>query len=102
VGEREEASFLGDWPFFRRWRNSPARRAADRRPPGPVRHDGEAAIREAWIASPLRLTEAGRAVLSGERDRLADRPPDRWLGGTRLRPGNVWRWDRVGRSLSRD
>jgi hypothetical protein len=41
-------------------------------------------------------------VLAGRRDALADRPPDRWLGGTRLRPGNVWRWDPRSRRLSRD
>jgi hypothetical protein len=102
VGEREQASFLGDWPFFRRLEELAA-------PPGPLieglpgRFDtaAEPVLRQAWIASRLRLTDAGRAVLAGGRDRLADRPPDRWLGGTRLRPGNVWRWDRDGQRLSR-
>ena len=103
VDEREQASFLGDWPFFRRLEELAA-------PPDPLieglpgRFDtaAEPVLRQAWIASRLSLTDAGRAMLAGERDRLADRPPDRWLGGTHLRPGNLWRWDRAGQRLSRD
>jgi hypothetical protein len=32
-------------------------------------------------------------VLSGAADRVALLGIDRWLGGTHLRPGRVWRWD---------
>jgi Domain of unknown function (DUF1835) len=40
------------------------------------------------------LTERGRQVLAGGRDRLADARFDRWLGGVRLlAPRRVWRWD---------
>jgi hypothetical protein len=39
------------------------------------------------------VAPAGRAVLTGERDRVDACGIDRWLGGTHLRPGNVWRWD---------
>jgi hypothetical protein len=39
------------------------------------------------------LSPAGRAVLAGESDRVAACGIDRWLGGTHLRDGNVWRWD---------
>lgn len=102
VGDREEAKFLGDWPFFRRLEELAA-------PPEPLveglpgRFDtrAEAALRATWIGSPVRLTEAGREVLAGGRDRLADRPPDRWLGGTHLRPGNVWRRDAATGRLGR-
>ena len=92
VGDREEAKFLGDWPFFRRLEElaGPPRPLIDGLP-GRFDTTAEAATREAWVASHIRLTEAGRAILSGGRDRLADRPPDRWLGGTHLRPGDVWR-----------
>jgi hypothetical protein len=41
----------------------------------------------------VRLTEAGRDVLAGRRDRVAC-GMDRWLGGVHLRSGAVmWRWD---------
>jgi hypothetical protein len=46
------------------------------------------------------LTATGRSVLAGERDRVALRGIDRWLGGVRLRsPRHVWRWDRAERRL---
>jgi hypothetical protein len=39
------------------------------------------------------LTDAGRRVLAGEADRVELLGIDRWVGGTRLVPGAVWRWD---------
>ena len=47
------------------------------------------------MASRLRLTDAGHAVLSGESDALALRELDRWIGGIHLTPGQLWRWDSV-------
>ena len=41
----------------------------------------------------VTLTEAGRKVLSGDADLVELLGIDRWLGGTHLRPGHVWRWD---------
>jgi hypothetical protein len=41
----------------------------------------------------VALTEAGRAVLAGARDRIATCGIDRWLGGVHLRGQDVWRWD---------
>jgi hypothetical protein len=42
----------------------------------------------------VALTEAGRAVLSGTRDRVATCGIDRWLGGVHLvSGGRIWRWD---------
>ncbi len=101
VSEQEEARWLGDLAFFRRL-------DALARPPVPLlegpspRPRADERERDTWLRSHPRLTAAGRAVLAGRRDALADRPPDRWLGGTRLRPGNVWRWDPRSRRLSRD
>ena len=41
----------------------------------------------------VRLTDAGREVLSGRRDRVAC-GLDRWLGGVHLQNGDgMWRWD---------
>jgi hypothetical protein len=45
------------------------------------------------LAGTLRLTDAGRDVLAGRRDRVAC-GIDRWLGGVHLRSGRpIWRWD---------
>lgn len=42
----------------------------------------------------VSLTDAGRSVLAGERDRVAICGIDRWLGGVHLAPGaRIWRWD---------
>ncbi len=39
------------------------------------------------------LTDAGRRVLAGDADRIELLGIDRWVGGTHLAPGAVWRWD---------
>jgi hypothetical protein len=44
----------------------------------------------------VTLTSVGRAVLGGERDRIAIGGLDRWMGGVHLqvpRGGESWRWD---------
>jgi hypothetical protein len=50
----------------------------------------------------VRVTDAGRAVLSGQQDRIAVCGIDRWFGGVHLeRDADLWRWDdhrqRIGR-----
>lgn len=50
----------------------------------------------------LRLTRAGREVLENRRDAVRLRPVDRWLGGTHLRTGAIWRWDAEKQTLSFD
>lgn len=47
----------------------------------------------------LALTPDGERVLEGRAGAVGLNGIDRWLGGTHLRPGNVWRWDRAGRRL---
>ncbi len=47
----------------------------------------------------LTVTPAGQRVLAGQADAIALNGIDRWLGGTRLRPGHVWRWNRTERHL---
>jgi hypothetical protein len=39
----------------------------------------------------VEITDLGRRVLAGERDRVEVAGLDRWLGGTHLTPSNVWR-----------
>jgi len=49
---------------------------------------------EPWPRRALRLSEAGRAVLSGRRDYLDLGPEARWVGGTEIRADALhWRWD---------
>jgi hypothetical protein len=46
------------------------------------------------------LTDAGRDVLAGRRDRIELCGIDRWLGGVHLTTGGaIWRWDPSGRRL---
>lgn len=47
----------------------------------------------AGLLRSVRITDAGRAVLARERDRVEVCGIDRWLGGVHLRPGNLWRWN---------
>jgi len=54
-----------------------------------------------FMAVAVTLTDAGRAVLGGEADAIELIGIDRWLGGTHLRPDNLWRWDgSAGRVVS--
>jgi hypothetical protein len=42
----------------------------------------------------VALTDVGRSVLAGQRDRVAACGIDRWLGGVHLQSGQtIWRWD---------
>jgi hypothetical protein len=48
---------------------------------------------------PLRLTRRGEHVLAGQAGRVALLGLDRWVGGTHLVAGSVWRWDPVAGRL---
>jgi hypothetical protein len=64
-----------------------------------VLRGGERA-REAWHLDQVALTDAGRAVLAGERDWLGFAPRDRWVGGVRIVAGQRnWRWDEDERDV---
>jgi Domain of unknown function (DUF1835) len=45
------------------------------------------------------ITDAGRSVVRGEADRVELLGIDRWVGGTHLVPGCVWRWDAAASRL---
>ena len=93
--ELEDAPFLGDTWFHR---TLAALGIGDDRlvetddreslPPPPPLGDGQRFARLA-----LRLTDAGRAVLAGELDRVELLGIDRWVGGTHVTDESVWRWD---------
>jgi hypothetical protein len=94
AAEREEAPFLGDALMWLRLHElgrgerrllETSAGAAVPAPP-PVSDD-------VFGSTPVVLTQDGRDVLAGKLDRVEAIGIDRWLGGTHLRPGNVWRWD---------
>ena len=100
VARREAAEFLGDASFFRRLDGLAFAKVAlldglpfesHRCVDGP----GHADYRD-FAQSEVSLTDAGRAALAGELDHAVENHIDRWLGGTHLREGNLWRWDRHG------
>jgi hypothetical protein len=45
------------------------------------------------------ITDDGRRVLAGDTDRVELLGIDRWVGGTHLVPGAVWRWDAAASEL---
>lgn len=50
----------------------------------------------------MTLTDVGRTVLSGRRDRVATLGMDRWLGGVHLQSGaDIWRWDDMHGRITR-
>ncbi len=74
---REEALFLGDSAF--------AKILDDLTDPRAAVIEGEPGAR---IVTPL-----GRRILAGDADWLAEIPIDRWVGGVRLQPGRIVRWN---------
>jgi hypothetical protein len=99
----EEAPFLGDAWFYRALaelghgepRLLETQDAAPL-PRAPPLSDGQTF---AWLR--LRLTRNGERVLAGELDRVELAGIDRWVGGTHVSGGDVWRWDPAARLLER-
>lgn len=94
VGAQEEARFMGDASFFGRindlaFVNEPLVQGVEK----PFRIDPENSGSPASQAL-IRLTSAGREVLSGRLDHAMVNDVDRWIGGTRLRPALLLRYDR--------
>jgi hypothetical protein len=94
-GRREEAPFAGDswvWLQLHELGAGPQRlverASGEPLPPAPPLGDAPT-----FTAARLSMTDAGRSVLAGERDRVELLGIDSWLGGTHLLPGSVWRWD---------
>ena len=100
--ESEEAPFLGDAWFFRALADlgtgEPSARLLETvegeplAAPPPLGDPAFAGLR-------VRLTDAGARVLDGAADRVGLLGIDRWLGGTHLAGGAVWRWDAGAHAL---
>ncbi len=89
---REELPFLGDAGFFARLELLATFGLID----GLPRHDrGHMARRDhhAFLHAPIALADRGHAVLAGQYDLATDPHFDRWVGGTHLVSGAIWRWD---------
>jgi hypothetical protein len=94
VQSREEAPFMGDTVFFDAISKiSTARRPLVRIAPD----DGGTDLRNHEIA----LTAAGRDVLAGRLDAVAQNGIDEWRGGVHLRGADrsAWRWDATRETL---
>lgn len=112
VHSMDEAQFLSDLPFFLRldglafahepliaglpFRSSEA--AGLRVTPG---DDDSAAARNyrAYAAAEISLTPAGSAALKGAFDHASENAVERCVGGTCVRPGAMWRYDRTRKTL---
>ncbi len=95
VQKTEDAAFMGDWSFWDRLDGLAGGTASlieglDGGPFNPVMDEEEF---KAYLSNELNLTELGRKVLAGEEDYLQHHAIDRWVGGTHLTSGRVWRWD---------
>ena len=91
----EPAPFLGDAWFFRTLTTLGAGETrlletSDGAPLPPAPPLGDP---HAFGRLRLRVTRDGERVLGGEADRVELLGIDRWVGGTHLVPGAVWRWD---------
>jgi hypothetical protein len=97
----EPAPFLGDTWFHRTLSllgSGPVRLVESMKgtplpAPPPL---GNAAV---FSGTEIRITDLGGRVLAGDADRVDELGIDRWVGGTHLSPGAVWRWDARSREL---
>ncbi|MCP3980939.1 MAG: DUF1835 domain-containing protein [bacterium] len=94
----EAQPFVGDWTFAdyvtTLTAGEPLLETLDGEPPF-------AATRETpdWRRR-VRVTDAGRKVLTGSIDRTRYQAIDRWVGGVHLEPGVAeWRWDPLTRKI---
>jgi DNA-binding transcriptional MerR regulator len=90
--ELEPAPFLGDAWFYRAL--SGLAGLVEPLPPPPPLSDPAV-----YVRLPLRLTREGERVLGGELDRVELLGVDRWVGGTHVTAGSLWRWDPAARAL---
>lgn len=101
VHQLDQTMFLADLSF---WRRLDALAFAPEPLIAGVREGGIAAARgqqetRDYLTAKLAVTAKGEEVLTGEADHAALNPVDRWLGGTHVTSGNLWRWDFAGRKL---
>ena len=96
VQDQEDAPFMGDWSFWDRLNGLTAG-------PGALvagmedlqfSPDWPDELRDAYFERELSLSKRGAEILAGHGDYSESGDIDCWLGGTRVRGENLWRWDR--------
>lgn len=94
VLQREERVFMGDYSFWRILQGL----AKGRKPLVILTPDPEPD--HSVPGGTAVISDEGRAVLAGRRDRVALLGIDRWLGGVHLHGRSVpWRWDPAARRI---
>lgn len=111
VHSMDEAQFLADLPFFLRldglaFAHEPLIgglpfRTCDCGSPTFVPGGGSAAeaTYRAYASAEISLTKAGAAALRGRFDHACENAVERFIGGTHVMPGAMWRYDRSAREL---
>ncbi|MGU3493131.1 hypothetical protein ACLBXM_03725 [Xanthobacteraceae bacterium A53D] len=107
VHRMDEAQFLADLPFFLRldglaFAREPLIeglpfRASDCKSFDPTRDEPspEEISYRTFARALISLTPAGEAALKGKLDNARENSIERWLGGTHLHSGAMWRYDRT-------
>jgi hypothetical protein len=91
----EDARFLGDASFFRQiddlaFAATPLLEGLPFRSTG-LGDDPEAALYTKYAQSAVTVTDAGREAFAGRFDHAIENGIDRWIGGTHLTVGSLWR-----------
>jgi hypothetical protein len=91
----EPAPFLGDSWFYRALAElgRGSRRLVETREGGELPVPPPLGDGSRFAGSDVRLTRDGERVLAGDADRVELLGIDRWVGGTHVATGAVWRWD---------
>jgi hypothetical protein len=90
VSAQEDATFMGDWSFWR------VLRGLARGPHALITLEGPASDGPQLPVLDVRATSEGHAVLAGELHAVTLRGVDRWHGGVHLLgPEARWAWDAV-------
>jgi hypothetical protein len=97
----ERAPFIGDAWFYRSLAALGAERVrlVETRDGTPLPAPPPLTDAPIFTRLPLRVTAEGQRVLRGELDRAELVAVDRWVGGTHVTAGNLWRWDGAAGTL---
>jgi hypothetical protein len=100
-GQLEPVYGLGDAQFW-----NELKRIIDTHPPlltidGPPDFRNESHASNDFIKYSFRLTDEGRAALSGQRDYAGNHGIEYWLGGVHLNNKDLWRWDEDHRVITK-
>jgi hypothetical protein len=101
--QTEELPFLGDLGFFYRLEQlaSGPSPLVQGLPEGGIASAARSNRTVEYTDTLIELTDIGHAVLEGRNDFIALNGIDRWIGGVRLTPDNLWRFDPATKTLAR-